>query len=222
MPSNTVSSLFIDTSGLYWIGTTEGVALYSPLQLSSRIYRKRPDNSGLSDNYVYDVQKGTNNTLWIATTKGINLLDPKTHDIQQFSLIAPDGKPYKAQAVWQIAEAPNNQFWLGTDHGLKLFDPVTGVSQTIEQQQGIPDRPLYNLLTMVDDDLWIAGYIDVGLILFNPKMGVKIRFLDDEHSEYSKGVNFTYAKILPSQGELWLVTTGGIYRVNPDTGQVNQ
>jgi diguanylate cyclase (GGDEF)-like protein len=222
LPSNTVNSLFIDTSGLYWIGTAEGVALYSPLQLSSRIYRKRPDNSGLSDNYVYDVQKGTNNTLWIATTKGVNLLDPKTHTIQQFPLIAPDGKLYPAQAVWQIAEAPNNHFWLGTDHGLKLFDPVTGVSQTIEQRQGIPDRPLYNLLTTVDDDLWITGYMDVGLILFNPKTGVTKRFLDDEHSEYSNGGNFTHAKVLSSQGELWLATTDGIYRVNPDTGQVNQ
>mgnify|MGYP006076707905 CR=1 FL=1 len=222
LPSNIINSLFIDASGLYWIGTAEGVAIYSPLQLSSRIYRKRPDNNGLSDNYIYDIQKDTKGNLWIATAEGINQLDPKTHAIKQFPLIAQDGRPFSAQAVWQINSAPNNKFWLGTNHGLKLFDPLTGVSQNIQQGQDILDRPLYSLLTTVDDNIWITGYMGVGLILFNPKNGVTKQFLHDENSEYFNGGNFTYDKVLSSQGDLWLATTDGIYRVNPDTGQVHQ
>jgi len=221
LPSNTVQSLLIDKSGLYWIGTPEGVALYSPLQLGSRIYRKRPVNSGLSSNYINDIHADGKDNIWLATGNGVNRLNTLTQTITAFPLTYPNGEQYHDHSVYQISAAANHQLWLGTDEGLKLFDPLTGFLRVYQDQLSLPNNPVFTLLSSKDDSLWLTGYIDVGLRLFNQDKGVSKVFLNDENSEYFAGGNFTNAKVLSSLGELWLATTDGIVRVNPESGQVN-
>jgi diguanylate cyclase (GGDEF)-like protein len=221
LPSNTVQSLLIDKSGLYWIGTSEGVALYSPLQLGSQIYRKHPVNSGLSSNYIYDMYADDKDNIWLATSNGINRLNTLTQTIAVFPLTDPNGGQYNEQSIYQISAAADHQLWLGTDEGLKLFDPLTGFSRGGQGQPALPNSPIYTLLPTKDDNLWITGYINVGLRLFHQDKGVSKVFLDDENSEYFAGGNFTNAKILSSLGELWLATTDGLVRVNPESGLVN-
>jgi diguanylate cyclase (GGDEF)-like protein len=221
LPSDNINSILIDMSGLYWIGTSEGVALYSELQLGSRIYRKRPDKSELSGTYIYDLHSDSNDNIWLATENGLDRLNPTTQKITAFPLIDPNGKQFTEQIVYQISATPNHRFWLGTETGLKLFDPNTGFTQTIKDQPDLPINPIYTLLPTADDNLWLTGYISVGLILFNQEKGVIKAFLNNDSSEYFVGGNFTNAKVLSSQGELWLATTDGIVRVNPNTGHVN-
>lgn len=218
LKSNMIRDIYIDHSGLYWIATGLGLSIYSPLKAASRVYRYRYDKTQLSNNYVYDIIE-QDNYVWLATGEGLNRLTPSTQEITHFPLIGTNGKRYKDQAIWQLASAPNGKIWLGGDTGLRLFDPQTRLSQHFEQHPQLPQNPYYTLQPMQNGSLWITGYIDVGLTLFNLEQGVTKRYFHQLDSAYRAGGNYSNAKVYSSQGEVWLASTDGLFRANPATNQ---
>jgi diguanylate cyclase (GGDEF)-like protein len=221
LPDGSINSLLIDRSGLYWIATSEGVALHSELHTGSRIYRKRPDKSELSGNYIYDLHADSEDHIWLATENGIDRINTLTGNVITYPLTDLNGKRYVEQLVYKISAAPNNQLWLGTHVGLKLFDPKTGLVRGFQDHLSLPNYPIYTLLPVSNGSVWLTGYIDVGLILFSQEEGVTKAYLNDNDSKYFVGGNYTNSKIASSIGDLWLATTDGLFRVDHQSGQVN-
>jgi diguanylate cyclase (GGDEF)-like protein len=221
LPTNSIRNLFIDKSGLIWIGTDDGVALYSHLTEGTTLYFKRPDGSGLSSDTVYQFFVDEHSRSWIASENGLMQLKDDGETIKKFPLIDNNERNYNSQEVWRIASAENGDLWLATDVGLLLFNPLTGTSINISDQANLPPRAVYTLLAGEQGSVWVTGYMDLGLIKIDAKKQIAAHLLKDDSSRYWESGDFTFAKILTSEGALMLATTDGVFRVNKDNSVIH-
>lgn len=218
LPTDSIRDLFIDRAGILWIGTADGIAIYSPFISASRIFHQRPDNSELSSNYVYQHFHNADGSVWISSEAGLNLISKDRKSVIQYPLKDESGKLLNDQEVWQIAQAKDNMLWLATEQGLLKFNPENGLSKSFYDHPQLPKNAFYTLLANNDGSIWITGYMDVGLILFDEKKGVIKSFLRGSGSRYWTGGNFTSAKIRAKDGSILMATTDGIFRINPNNG----
>jgi diguanylate cyclase (GGDEF)-like protein len=219
--SNAIKDIFQDSSGIIWVATDLGVSKLLPQQQGVYFYRSLPGDKGLSGSFVYSsVQYGANSSL-VANENGIDLIDSTTREISRhfFNKLQPQ---QQSKEVWLLV---NNQHevWMASNTGLGLFNKVAQTlhffNNDIDNEWGLPNQPLYTVLPDPDGGVWITGYNKVGLSLFHPDKGIIRRFLHTDESNYTKEGNFTNETILSSQGEIWMATTDGIFRVNRITGE---
>jgi len=75
LSAQTISSFFFDKNDVLWFSTKgEGVYYYTG-ELRKRLYLINSD-SGLLDNYVYDIVQDADSNLYFATDKGISVYNP--------------------------------------------------------------------------------------------------------------------------------------------------
>lgn len=215
IPTNKIRKLFIDRSGLVWVGTADGIAQYSPFTDGSQVYFKRPDGSQLSSDMIYSVFDDSETSLkWIASEEGLMSLDIESQKVIHYPLIDDNGKNYPYQTIFEIDQAGAEYFWLATANGLLLFDRATLKSSNLSKNFNIEDREIYTVLAQSDDQAWITGPLDIGLTLVDKKHGIIKRFINGDNSRYATGGNFTSAKILANDGAFMLAAPDGVFRVD--------
>ncbi|WP_282166412.1 EAL domain-containing protein [Shewanella japonica] len=219
MPSDYVPIVMVDQSGGVWFGTGNGASLYSNFKQGTRLYRPKPISSELSGNMVYWFDFDKDNNTWISTTKGIDKLrlNKDLISLQPISELTPS-------MIYSATIDDANTMWISQADGLTVYDIDTErlrhFSNAKDNPHGLPESEFYLALPDNHGNAWITGYLDVGLILFNPDKGILKQLLHHNDNSYAAGGNFTFDKQLLHNGELWLATTNAIYRVNPQTYEV--
>lgn len=80
LSGNTIRGLFEDSRGLLWIGTqSSGLNCYDRQRDKFFHYTTR---DGLSSNNVKAIQEGKDHRIWISTRGGINVIDPRSREIE--------------------------------------------------------------------------------------------------------------------------------------------
>ena len=82
---------------------------------------------------------------------------------------------------------------------------------------GFPNTDFYTVDPDQEGNVWITGYLDAGVMLFNPQKGLIKHYFNDADNLYTSGGNFTFDSLIATQGELWLATTNGIFIIDPKT-----
>jgi ligand-binding sensor domain-containing protein/signal transduction histidine kinase len=120
-----VICLHEDRTGKLWIGTQgDGIAVFDPTTGKCiQHYKHAPGNARtLSSNAVYCFYEEVNGTMWIATSSGLNRLDP-THTT--FTTIhEKDGLPN--EVLYCVVPDGRGYFWLSSNKGVARFAPTTG------------------------------------------------------------------------------------------------
>lgn len=76
--SNYTRNILVDNSGVIWVGTDLGLCYFDPLIDNFRCYSHDPnDSTSLSDNTIYSLINGADDTLYIGTGNGLNILGPE-------------------------------------------------------------------------------------------------------------------------------------------------
>ncbi|HET6369898.1 MAG TPA: two-component regulator propeller domain-containing protein [Nitrospiria bacterium] len=127
--SNGVYKIFVDRSGVKWIGTYGGGlsrfderqwTTYTPYGGGNTGYgagwAQYRTGSGLGDLWVYDMLQDPRGALWIATWKGVSRFDGKRFR----TYTTDDGLIDKW--VYAIARDVRGDFWFGTEGGVSRFD----------------------------------------------------------------------------------------------------
>ncbi|MES2276217.1 MAG: two-component regulator propeller domain-containing protein [Bacteroidota bacterium] len=110
-----VSSIFEDKQGNIWIGGYWGVDVI--LKKNDKIIHYVSNTSGsnaLIDNNVNSINQDSRGLMWIATTGGISILDPKTNTFTSFT--KKNGLP--ANSITNTEEDNSGSMWLSTSNGL--------------------------------------------------------------------------------------------------------
>jgi ligand-binding sensor domain-containing protein/two-component sensor histidine kinase len=104
--------VYIDRSGIVWIGTDNGLNKYNPL-FSPFVRNWLPK---INDNniVVYDFYKDVRNTLWIGTSEGIFIKEEGSNTLEYRKVL------YKGQkvAVTRFFMDTDHTFYVGTDYTL--------------------------------------------------------------------------------------------------------
>ena len=133
--SNSISTLMKDSHDNIWIGTQDGGVniLEASLEKVTQ-YRSFPDSSNtLSSNNIWDIWEDRDGIIWVATSFGLNSLNPETGEIDRFT--EADGLGHNW--VYSILGDKSGRLWLSTNGGLTVFDLAENTFRNFDVQDGL-------------------------------------------------------------------------------------
>ena len=209
--SNVHELYFDERTGDMWIGTfRNGLFRYN---LKSGGYKHYTAfNSGLKSNAVFAIirRSGDLEGLWIATTTGLMLYDAATDSI------TPINHPVlSTDFVYCLHADKEGNLWAGTvNFGLFRIDgksnEVKGWGKNLKDKKGLLD----NYITYIFEDSKGRMFIGTNNTSIRIMDGKSLSFLPFSGDAPSWGTICSMME--DSKGNIWITTSGGIFKVNPD------
>ncbi len=196
LSSNIVSSVFADTKGKLWIGTTNGLDC-----LEHGEFTTYTANDGLLGNNIRTIFGDSKANLWIGTTQGINKIKNRTGDLKRkrfLSITTKEG--LSDNYIRSISEDRHGSIWIATSRGLNRVRQDNEIEH-FTSLDGLSD----NSLLSVYEDKW-------GNIWIGTSGGGLNALRDGKFSFYTTkdGLSSNYVKAIyeDADGSLWIGTNG--------------
>ena len=158
--------LFEDKDGFIWFSTWgRGLGKFDKKTENFEYLSHDPDNpESISDNLLIPLFTASDDSIWIGTENGLNLLDKKRKTFKSFR--RDNGYPF--DAVHSIGEDKNKNLWLGTNAGLVQFKPSTFKTRVFTKKDGVESVMFYanNGITSKSGEMWFGG--TKGMVSFFP------------------------------------------------------
>ena len=158
-----VSAIYIDRSGIVWLGTYNGPMCYNhslgkliPYDVVDAALKSR----------VYCFHEASDGRIWIGTGEGLAACDRIRGTVSFYT--ESDGM--SSNVVDAIQEAPDGTLWISTSYGLNRLDPTTGVFSNYYSYDGLQGNEFHFGASFRDDDgrLFFGG--TGGVTSFYPQM----------------------------------------------------
>ena len=175
-----IMAMALDSDGILWLGTKDGLFRYDQTSDSTTQYTNRPgDPTSLSNDMVRSLHLDRKERLWLGTNHGLDLFDTKQGKVKNIS--KKDGLP--SNAIRSIQEDEQGNFWLGTDRGLARYNPETDKVRSFDTSNGVQGLQFhYSAATLLNNGKLAFGGAN-GFNLFDP--------LDITLSDYQPNVVIT-------------------------------
>ena len=209
LPNNSVTSLWQDLEGSFWVGTERGgLVKFSPGKFINVTQRE-----GLAGNAVNAVVEDRWGSVWVGSDQGLSVLlgasDPSFTDPARKKALDQVKADLGKSRIRQIRLDGQGVLWFSTysDFGLYAFDGLKSWSLT--QKDGLPVNRVRLSLEDSRGRLWIGT--TAGLVMreagvtktFGREQGLKNDFILALHED--------------PQGAIWIgLDGGGVARLNPD------
>lgn len=191
LPARSYSTILIDRSGNFWLGTL-GDGLY---RYNGKTGERFALEQGLGNKIIYSLYQTRNGEIWIGHFGGISKYAGK-----RFVSITPPGDPNLNRAM-AFTELPENRLFMAMDGG-GIFWLHQGKFVKYNTGNGLPSNYVNTLLTDSEGNLW-AGTTGGGLMRYTPN-----GFSFFGAPEGLKNENIT-AIHQPGKKTVWLGTYGG-------------
>ncbi|SEC66729.1 Two component regulator propeller [Maribacter dokdonensis] len=211
---NIITSLFIDRTGILWVGTNGGgVNKFDPNRKKFKHVKRNLKENSLSYDKIRSIFEDSNGTFWVGTEGGG--LNKGNSGKEKYAAFTSTNELRKVFALEEIS-IKNRKFLLagGQSHPYLFKIDITNPKNNtpkITRLEGI-HRSVFSLLNDSQDNLWIGTY-----------SGGLYRWIKDAEGNYSKQ-NFTEntsdANSLAnnivrniyedSNGNIWIATGDGL------------
>ena len=108
-----VRDIVPDATGRLWLGTWRGALTFDPAVGASSIVRLGPGNSGLIDDFTWDIDRAPDGTMWFVNG-GIKRFDPSTGVWTTWPIgnvfLSVQPKPSGGYRVWSSARPPSQDY----------------------------------------------------------------------------------------------------------------
>jgi len=123
LSNNDVLSLYPDSRGRLWVGTSYGLNFASEKDLNGETprFRKLTTAEGLPNNTIHAIEEDADGSLWVSTNKGVAKVSPDANSVTYYQQI--DGlqnNEFCDGAVWK---SPEGYLFMGTIDGFNYFLP---------------------------------------------------------------------------------------------------
>ncbi|MDH0450408.1 EAL domain-containing protein [Shewanella sp. GD04112] len=192
---NTITSLFMDSAGMLWIGTQDGLHSYNGYNFNLFIHSPN-DPKSISESYVTDIIQDAHGYIWVGTfSQGINRLDLKTGTFERFGVEQglTDPRVTKLNIV-------GNTLWIGTQGG--LFSLSTRTNRITQVSLGTSIDPQITSLANVDNTYLLAGTKASGTFAVTANTITRLNVPQDVVA-YQIKANSTRAITLALGNQLW-------------------
>ncbi len=164
-----ISSLFLDSNRLLWIGTqSQGAFLWDTKIPTFESWSTHSQEIGwrLDDDEIWSVKLNKNNDYLAATGKGLNLVDAESGKVTHLIDMSQLASDRTKADVFDVIEL-GNTLWLATQYGLIEFNQTTKqVFQHLPRHLESTDPFTILSMTSIDNKIiWLATH--EGLMSFN-------------------------------------------------------
>jgi signal transduction histidine kinase/ligand-binding sensor domain-containing protein len=223
LSSNDIMSLYLDRSGLLWIGTWGGgldvfdTSAGVPPRFVHQVNDVYNDQS-LSSDVVWPVLEDQSGLLWVGTVNGgLNKMNPQVQRFRLYQNSPDDSTSLGFNVVGPILEARSGVIYIGTmgggldtlDRQSGAFSHWTGGSQQVDSIMSLHEDP--------DGALWV-GSLD-GLRSYDPITRQVTTFRHDPANPGSLVDNNVSGIVRDASQRLWVGTLGGLDWYDPETGR---
>jgi signal transduction histidine kinase/ligand-binding sensor domain-containing protein/CheY-like chemotaxis protein len=206
--SNRIQSLFHDQKGVIWLGSYDkGLSRYLGNNNFEHIEKIDDASSALSHNRIWDIEDSDSDSLWVATSFGLNLYDKTKRTFSNF-LPAPENKtPTGANEIRSILKTSKNQLYVGTQRGPFTFDKRDALFTPLKT---LDDEYLGQVNSMIEDQEGYIWFVTSKGLFRKSNLGPKIEQFNLEQNN-SLRVIFE-----DSSRTIWVTSeTHGIYKLVP-------
>ena len=192
------------TNGLYVYNYQDNAAMH--ISKFNKIYP-------ISENYIYDIYKDEQGSVWIATFTGLNRFE---NNLARFSTVSI----YENGSVLSIncfLEMPNNNILVGTESGIKVFNindkSITDFKTFFKSKENyFESLYVYNFYLDNDSCIWV-GTRNNGLYVYDIKA--------DEVIDVAEKYNINKLQhavirgtVMDKHDNMWIATNMGVCSIN--------
>lgn len=208
LDSNSIYSIFNDSEGNIWIGTTSGINQYNPESddFTRILYLNE---------FVIDINQ-TGNYIWFATiNNGLHRYNNKTGEWKHYKYDSSDTTSLISNHVNTLRVDSKQQLWIGTNQGLCRYSPED--DNFIDEEVKFPSKYICKIFED-NGSLWISTL--KGLIWYNSSTK---QFLQYTQSDGLLSDLFTMnSGLKSSDGIIYLGTSKGFNAFHPRQLAINE
>jgi len=123
-----VRDIVPDATGKLWLGTWRGALRFDPAIGASSLTRYGPSNSGLIDDFVWDIDRAPDGTMWMVNG-GIVRYQPLTGEWTRWSngnvFLSVQPKSTGGYLVWSSTRPPQQDYTFVYDSITKIWTTIT-------------------------------------------------------------------------------------------------
>jgi signal transduction histidine kinase/ligand-binding sensor domain-containing protein/DNA-binding response OmpR family regulator len=223
LPDYAVNTICETDTGIFWIGTREGMSKFDFRKGIFTHFKHNPDSSNsLVDNNIWMIIKDSENHLWISTRNGLSRFNPANNTFTNFK--SGTFNSISNDFVFALAEDSNKNIWIGGRGGVDRYNLRENKFYNYKINSEKPDDISLNGITSLfikNGTLWAGSYSGLYSLQINNIPDQKIKFI--KHLDFQT-VNSTVRAIFQSDDRtVWVGTMGeGLIRYNPDSGKWNK
>lgn len=214
--NNNTRSMFQDSEGTIWIGTTENGGLSKFNRETGTFKNYKGGNLepfGLKADYILSISELDNNNLLLGTLlNGVYLFNKRTEQFSKFSINAEIGKYLDNVEITAIERYKYGNLWFGANNQLIKYNLST---QKFNQQK-LASRIL-TIYPENNERCWIGT--GLGMYLYNSQKS-NIEYYSGSNNEVLPGLSRTTSILKEEDNILWLATGNGLLKFNIDTKEV--
>ena len=232
LPDNDILSLYVDRSGILWIGSHLGKGVTS-LQKNIAKFNLINKDSGekpiLNDDVVWSVYEDSKNELWIGMYRGgLNFINKKTHRTVAYQFDKENNNSISDNHIRSIKEDNFSNLWVGTySSGLNRLNLKTGKIDRFkndpENSNSLSANQVQDILIESDTVIWVATFGGgLNKLSFDkdltgiPSITV---YQNNQTDPQSLADNRVYKLFKDSKENFWVGTYGGgLNKFDPSSG----
>jgi len=208
---NVIRGIAEDKDFNIWIGTWDaGLNRFD--RKTGRFYRYLPDDkkSSISDKTIWNLFIDHNNKLWISIYNiGIDIFDIKKDAVITRFRPNPDNPgSLSGNNCWFFFEDELNKMWICTQNGLDIYDSHTNIFKVLK----FPDNNIGSFFKDKSGYIWV-GSDTKGLFMCNQDGTI----LKTYNTSNILSNNRIHAITQDKNGDIWISTNSGIFRLTPGT-----
>ncbi|MCP4149694.1 MAG: hypothetical protein GY757_18250 [bacterium] len=138
-----VFKLFIDSKERLWIGTFDGLSIYS-----SGTFTTIKQRDGLRSNFVFSFAESRDGTVWIASRTGINRYKSGQLGTLPLSI--------KYSFITYNLVDSNDNLWIASNNGVYRYSIATGAVSRYSEKEGLADNYCLHLFEDSRHKIWVS------------------------------------------------------------------
>ncbi len=218
---NSISSLYCDSTGILWFGTSgKGINIYDPKKSRfSTLVRSKDEKSRIAGFSIRSILEDNEGIVWISTDV-LYRWDRKSGELKSYETTSNRPDDFGNTGIWSMVQSANGNIWFATSRGLYKYNPQTKTSRLFKYNQadssGLPQREVFFVFEDQNKNIWIATENYLSEVIDIDRGRFK-NFRYNNSNSKSEAVRPSIYE--DAKGIFWIGTNKGLLSFNNKTGK---
>ncbi len=159
--TDTTRAMLIARDGSLWLGSAGAGLAHGRAEGGDwQLFKHRDlQNDTLADDYVVSLDEDSSGRVWIGTTGGLTVYDPRTKTLRSFHHVADDPHSLSDNIVHSVHECSDGTIWIGTHSGLNRAEFGGDGALTFTRfltRDGLLNATIYSIIDDSKGNLWLG------------------------------------------------------------------